>query len=128
LTAYYNYHLEAYLDQLDMMIAEGLKDLTAEQRAIYDAAKAENERQLQLYIKNVVDPIYNSYKSAFDTAKNKDIQEFLDASYENRYAIFAGYQYDHDPLFSVNWRGYMTARAGKIGDSAPWYITDHGLT
>jgi len=59
-TAYYNYHLDAYLMQLEMMIEAGLEDLTAEQRADYDRAKAENDRQLALYIKNVVDPLYRS--------------------------------------------------------------------
>jgi hypothetical protein len=52
---------------------------------------------------------------------------------KNRYAIYAGYNPPGqtggvDPVFTVNWRGYMTARAGKIGTTSPWYISDEGLT
>jgi len=58
----------------------------------------------------------------------KELQDEMINGDQNRYAIFAGYTPDTDPLFSVNWRGYMTARAGKIGKNSPWYISDNGLT
>lgn len=44
----------------------------------------------------------------------------------DKYAIFAGYN-KNNPLFTVNWKGYMSARAGKIGETSPWYISDEGL-
>jgi hypothetical protein len=47
---------------------------------------------------------------------------------KDQYMIFAGYTPTDTPLFSVNWRGQMTARAGRIGENSPWYITDNGLT
>jgi len=71
--------------------------------------------QLQYPIKSLMS---NEIKTLYDNDKD-------------RYAIYAGYNAPtvlNDPLFSVNWRGYMTARAGRIGKNNPWYISDNGLT
>lgn len=54
---------------------------------------------------------------------------------DNKYMIYAGYAppdsiYSNDiktPMFTVDWRGYFTARAGKIGLNSPWFISDNGL-
>mgnify|MGYP003404410149 CR=1 FL=1 len=44
------------------------------------------------------------------------------------YGIFMSSNEYTDPLFSVTWDGYMTARKGKIGKISPWHISDSGLT
>jgi len=63
---------------------------------------------------------------------NEKIKTLYDED-KDRYAIYCGYDAPtilnaKPPLFTVNWRGYMTARAGKIGYESPWYISDYGLT
>jgi len=66
---------------------------------------------------------------AAETLKhNQIIQSLYAQDDEHRYAIFAGHYANSDPLFSVNWRGFMTARAGRIGQESPWWIHDYGLT
>lgn len=52
----------------------------------------------------------------------------LNGSEDVDYGIFMSSNEYADPLFSVTWDGYMTARKGKIGKISPWHISDSGLT
>lgn len=127
----YSYYADAYSRQLKESLAAGLAKLTEEQLNDYYARKQQLEKQLadaliELNKKfdNLKDPILSLMNEKIKTLYDED---------KDRYAIYCGYDAPtilnaKPPLFTVNWRGYMTARAGKIGYESPWYISDYGLT
>ena len=119
---YFNDYYDQLVEQYNMAVendsipASVWSDLKRRYPDFFDPALIDHRADLQKLI-------------AAETLKhNQIIQGLYAQDDEHRYAIFAGHYPDDDPLFSVNWRGYMTARAGKIGHSQPWYITDYGLT
>lgn len=124
--AYHEYHLKAYNRQLQECIAAGLAILSAEQYNAYLKQKALYEADLQKAL-NDLNKLYDIRATSIASALNKTLENSL-ATDANKYMIFAGYTPTDKPLFSVNWRGYMTAREGRIGDTSPWYIGDRGLT
>ena len=126
-TAYYEYHLDSYNRQLAECVAEGLSALSAEQYNQYLKQKALYEADLQKAI-NEINKMYDHRATFISTELNKSIEAYNASRDADKYAIFAGYTPTDKPLFSVNWRGYMTAREGRIGDTSPWYIGDRGLT
>ena len=130
-TGLYNYFYDAYMRQIQAGIDAGLAELREAQYIEYQKRKAQLQEQKELALQKL-DKQYNDLFKVINDAINKQIKKLYDND-KNRYAIYAGYNSPYaaggvDPLFSVNWRGYMTARAGKIGSSSPWFITDYGLT
>lgn len=123
----YQYYTDAYNMQLDEMLAAGTAELEGQALEEYQAILAEQEQAFRNYVTTVIDPIYAEKRARIAARKAQDYNNLI-SSTDNRYAIFAGYNPDSDPLFSVNWRGYFTARSGKIGNTSPWYIADRGLT
>ena len=121
------YYQDAYNDQLEEMLAAGRAELEGEALAEYERRKAQKETEYKNYIATVIEPLYEQLRKRLDERKAKEYADLMEAC-DNRYAIFAGYTPTSDPLFSVNWRGYFTARSGKIGNTSPWYIADRGLT
>ena len=124
--AYHEYHLKAYNKQLQECIAAGLVILSAEQYNAYLKQKALYEADLQKAL-NDLNKLYDTRAVSIASVLNKTLENSLTTD-ANKYMIFAGYTPTDKPLFSVNWRGYMTAREGRIGDTSPWYIGDRGLT
>ena len=125
--AWYDYQTAAYNKQLDEMLAAGMAYL--KQLPEYAAYKRELDAREKTYLETRKQLIadYNKLINNLATKKLKTIDDLL-IDDKNKYAIFAGYTPTSIPLFSVNWRGYMTVRAGKIGEKSPWYISDEGLT
>ena len=125
----HSYYAEAYDQQLQESLAAGLAQLTATQLSDYYARKQQLEAELAaalLELNKKFDQLQYPIKSLM----SNEIKAIYDND-KDRYAIYAGYNAPtilDDPLFSVNWRGYMTARAGRIGKNNPWYISDNGLT
>lgn len=127
LYAYYLYQLDGYKRQLNEMLAAGTRELKQTER--YTEFKEMQQKLEKEYFKQR-ENIQTQYEQLIAAVKKNQVdntQQFL-VNDKNTYAIFAGYTPTTTPLFSVNWRGYMTARAGKIGEKSPWYISDEGLT
>lgn len=130
-TAIYNYYTDAYLLQLEECANAGLAALGEQQLLEYNRRKELLEAQMRAELKTI-DSQIDTLKQPIVSIMQSRISEIY-TNDMNRYAIYAGYndpklETEPNPLFSVNWRGYMTARAGKIGKESPWYITDYGLT
>ena len=124
--ACYQVYFNDYYDQLVEQYNRALAN---------DSIPADVWADLKHRYPDFFDPDIVDYKSDLEALiteetlnHNKIIAELYSLDDEHRYAIFAGHYADSNPLFSVNWRGFMTARAGRIGADSPWWIHDHGLT
>ena len=130
-TGIYNYFLDAYTRQIQAGLEAGYAQLEEEQKAEYNKQKAKILTRMDDELQKL-NAKYDELLTPINNLINKAVKALYDAD-KNRYAIYAGYNPPNqvggvDPLFTVNWRGYMTARAGKIGTTSPWYISDEGLT
>lgn len=130
-TGLYNYFLDAYTRQIQAGLEAGYAQLAEEQKAEYNKQKAKILSRMESELQKLNEK-YDELLTPINNLINQAVKALYDAD-KNRYAIYAGYNAPGqaggvDPLFTVNWRGYMTARAGKIGTTSPWYISDEGLT
>ena len=128
---YYSIGLYNFMQQLNAMLAAGIAELDPTERAQYESYVKQHSNDHTAEIARIND-LYDKLRAPVEDSKNKAIAD-LYAADKNRYAIYCGYDDPtiasaKPPLFTVNWRGYMTARAGKIGYESPWYISDYGLT
>lgn len=129
----YQFGLMGFNRQLNEMLAAGLADpnLSEEDKATYyhyiEMHQDDNKDEIDR-----INAFYDNLRKPVDALRNQAIKE-LYAQDKNRYAIYCGYDDPtitaaKPPLFTVTWKGYMTARAGRIGYNSPWYVSDQGLT
>lgn len=126
-SVYYDYHLTCYNMQLEEMLNESRNQLGQSQWNQYLAKCNEFER-LKLAEIEETNKLFDTMVSAVDKAEGRDISDKISSKDTEKYAVFAGYKPELDPLFSVNWRGAMSAREALIGYDSPWLVTDYGLT
>lgn len=129
----YQFGLMGFNRQLNEMLAAGLADpnLSEEDKATYyhyiEMHQDDNKDEIDR-----INAFYDNLRKPVDALRNQAIKA-LYAQDKNRYAIYCGYDDPtitaaKPPLFTVTWKGYMTARAGRIGYNSPWYVSDQGLT
>lgn len=128
----YNFYFNAYYRQLVTIWEQALENRENKTEPyIPDEKWAELQKKYPKFFNpptpSNAEDIQNRIAAENARYKSELDQLYIDDD-EHKYAIFAGYDPDVDPIFSVNWRGYMTARAGKIGYTSPWWLTDYGLT
>lgn len=125
----YQWHYDAYMEQLNEMIIAAIMsgELPATALEELKYQQAQQQQDLIEFIRRL-DLKYKDREAYLLERREKEITEYINSTEYERYMIFAGHDTYSSPLFSVNWTGYATMRAGKIGDVSPWYISDSGLT
>lgn len=129
LQAGYGYSNEAYnrmLTETIRKLIETNPELKAEYENYVQTILEVEKQKLEVELENRfsrMQAILDAYRDEIETKYYKDDN--------NRFAIWCGYDPPSQggyPLFSVNWRGFMTAREALIGYHNPWLVTDYGLT
>lgn len=132
LTAGYAYSNDAYGRMLAATIESVLGDpeldpeLKNQYEEYVEQVLVAEQRTLEAELENA----YADRYALLESYKNTLAEEYYKDD-KNRFAIWCGYTSPSDggyPLFSVNWRGFMTSREALIGYQNPWLITDYGLT
>ena len=129
--SYYNVHKIQFDLMLDRMIEIGESIIKQNPDSeIWAAYLQELSASKDIYTKQRQE-VEEKYRVLIDAAKaiKKEESENIKQDDKNKFAIYAGYNENiKNALFTVDWRGRMTARSGKIGEKSPWYISDEGLT
>ena len=129
LQAGYGYSNEAYnrmLTETIRKLIETNPELKAEYENYVQTILEVEKQKLEVELENRfsrMQAILDAYRDEIEAKYYKDDN--------NRFAIWCGYDPPNQggyPLFSVNWRGFMTAREALIGYHNPWLVTDYGLT